>query len=392
MPVREVSSLLMLQRQPLVSNNRYTHFSRQKESSLKHYHTIIIGGGPSGLVTSHFLNKKRISHCILERYDPGSSWRDLPDDFMLAMPVRDIDLPGLDFSCFKEDHHLSRDEMILLLEQYALRLPIQCNTIITSISQNLEKTIFYLSTSQGVYSANNVVICTGPRHEPSYPPYVTKINPELRMHSANYKNPNAFPDNLPILIIGSGLSALTIAYQIKKAGRHVMLACGYDDLQVKKNNKHLFHTSDGREKANNLPNIFLPSQLEEMGIINYGKLNNVTDDGCLQFYKDKTGTQFIPCSAFGKLIFATGYTQHFPFLKNLYDIRTKQVLHEEGVVSEIPGLYFVGIPANYMGNRHLETVIINQGSADARRIVEIIARDVSFQDFTSSPGKLQAKL
>ncbi len=367
----------MLQRTPIKIYdiyNSHTHFHRR----CQHYNTIIIGSGHSGLITSYLLRQKKIRHVVLEKNKKvGSSWYDLPDDFVLAMPITDIIMPGFDLGHFKKDHHLTRDEMIALLNQYTVQnaLPVQYDTLITAIQQNAEKNIFYVTTSQGQYSANNVVICTGPLHEPSYPHCVKKINRALWMHSADYKNADSFPIHLPIVVVGSGISALMIAYQLKKSERQVILACGYNDDQVKEQNKHLFYTADGLEKEN--VKVYLPSQLEKMQIPNYGKLEDVTEEGYLQFSKESLPLHM---NDIGKLIFATGYTQNFPFLQRLHG---KSLLSQEGM-PWIPGLHFAGIPTAYTGNRYAKTVTLNQGSLDAAQIVSLIENTAIMQQQESA--------
>ncbi|GEM_PF-4485970 len=340
-----------------------------------HYNTIIIGAGPTGLVCSHLLNLKNESHIILEKSDDvGSSWKRLPDAFQLAMPVHELEMPGLDLSHFAEEHHLTRDEMITLLENYAIYndIPIHFNTEILSIHQSQCKTTFCLSTSKGNYTTDNIIVCTGARQTPKFPHFVSKLDPNIVIHSADYKNTDSLTDK-PTLVIGSGLSALTIAYQINKKKHDVYIACGHTDWSVKQKNKHLFFTHQGEEKkySTSWVHSFLPSHLIKEGVLNLGRMIGVTEDGHFHFKDQKGADLFVHVNLFGKLIFATGYRFDFPFLKNLPGMKANQLpLHQDGIIPHIPGLYILGIPP--VDADASQTVVINQGSREAKKIIDFM--------------------
>jgi len=57
-------------------------------------HSIVIGGGQTGLSVSHELSALGVEHVVLERARIGQSWRERWDNFRIVWPNWSLDLPG----------------------------------------------------------------------------------------------------------------------------------------------------------------------------------------------------------------------------------------------------------------------------------------------------------
>lgn len=348
---------------------------------MPHYNTIVIGAGPSGLAASYYLQTNDVNHLVLDQAaEVGSSWNQTWDNFRLAMPVSDIFMPGLNLTQYQRNHHLSKDEVITLLKNYAheYQLPLHLNTSIRSITKDTQG-VFHIVTNRGTFTANNVISCIGPRGQAKLPSLAKDIPAEKRIHSSEYKNPNSFPKTKAIiLVVGSGLSALDIAHEIRhKTAHHVQLACAYNDEEVIRNNFHLFEIKSTYAIER------LPSRLEEKGIINFGQLTAL-QQGFLEFKHHTLGIIKIPLAQFDRIIFATGYepVNSFQMFSSRIPGTNDRKMHSA------EGFYSVGVfPLN--GAR---TITINQGSHEAKKAVNHLIRNRQIKSELKSPSVLLARL
>jgi putative flavoprotein involved in K+ transport len=120
---------------------------------------------------------------------------------------------------------MPKEKIVQYLEDYAasFQAPIHEGVSVARLSQRADD--FEVVTSQGVYTADQVVIATGGYHTPNIGAIAQKLPPHIQqIHSVNYKNPESLPDN--ILIIGTGQSGCQIAEDLHLAGKTVHLATG----------------------------------------------------------------------------------------------------------------------------------------------------------------------
>jgi thioredoxin reductase len=316
------------------------------------FQAVVIGLGPSGLATSYLLKEQNISYVALEKSDrAGYSWTQTWDSLKLAMPASQVYMPGLKLNKKKypDDHHLSRDQIIKILHRFAKKheLRIDYNTKVLSVTK--ERGIFHVETNQGKYTAENVVVCVGARHDPKFPKFVTELSSQQYLHNSEYKNPEMLnlPEQSHVLVVGSNLSALDIAKELREKNHHVFLACKTSDFRLLKINKHLL-ASFSFMKAR------MPSKLSEQGVKNLGELVLIKGNELIF-----AGGQIVKKEFFQKIIFATGYEFNFPFFNHASITLNK--------IKKIPGLFTVGIP-----KPDEKTVTINQGSQQAEEVVQRI--------------------
>jgi putative flavoprotein involved in K+ transport len=85
---------------------------------------------------------------------------------------------------------------------------------------------FELSTSDGVLTADQVVVATGPYHAPSVPRMAERLPAGVvQVHSSEYRSAGQLPDGA-VLVVGTGQSGCQIAEDLHLAGRRVHLAVG----------------------------------------------------------------------------------------------------------------------------------------------------------------------
>lgn len=332
-------------------------------------HTVVIGSGPTGLATSFLLKQQNISHIILEKTAyVASSWYSLWDNYRLAMSVDEIDMPGGGFHpIFDKKMHPTRDQMIDFFKEYATvnQLPIQYSSPVIRVQKNA-KGKFEVETLSCVYECENVICCIGPRHEPKLPidAATLKQHSDIQViHSQGYRSPKQFSVNDNILVVGSGVTALSIAQDILQNGFKVELACGYTNEEIMLRNKHLYSK---KTESKIIPTL---TSLLDQGMKNHGRFLSCNSQ-LLKFMQNDE-EHFLPIKEFNVIIFATGYTRSFGILDELFkSSKNQQAIVFKNGLSQISGLYIGGIP-----EENQQTVIISDGTENARKIVACICEN-----------------
>jgi len=194
-----------------------------------HYTVAIIGGGQAGLSVSYCLQERGIEHVIFEKHRVGHAWRSQRwDSFCLVTPNWQCQLPGFPYS--GEDPHgfMGRDAIVEYIEAYvrAFEPPVIEGIEVTQLTRPQAAEPFVLTTSQGTYTADRVVVATGGYHQPKIPPMAERLPETIsQIHSSAYKTPTALPDSA-VLVVGTGQSGCQIAEDLHLAGRQVYLCVG----------------------------------------------------------------------------------------------------------------------------------------------------------------------
>jgi putative flavoprotein involved in K+ transport len=193
-----------------------------------HIPVAIIGGGQAGLSMSWHLYKAGIPHLVLEKHEPGYSWRaERWDSFCLVTPNWQCQLPGYPYHGNDPDGFMLRDEIVAYLEGFAASFPAPLHTGV-GVHRLVrdERDRFLLQTSHGVLAAEQVVVATGAYHDAVRPDWSWAIDPAIRqLHSQEYRNPAQLPPGA-VLVVGSGQSGCQIAEDLHLAGRQVHLCLG----------------------------------------------------------------------------------------------------------------------------------------------------------------------
>jgi putative flavoprotein involved in K+ transport len=197
---------------------------------VKQHAVIVIGAGQAGLSMSYCLKQAGVDHVVLEANSIGHSWRsERWDTFCLVTPNWQCKLPGHPYRGADPEGFMLKDEIVRYLEEYARSFepPLHTGVRVSSLVQRATRhPRFELETSDGAYSAQQVVIATGSYHLKTMPAMSAGLPANvLQVHSAHYKNPESLPAG-EILVVGSGQSGCQIAEDLQLAGRKVHLAVG----------------------------------------------------------------------------------------------------------------------------------------------------------------------
>lgn len=193
-----------------------------------HYPVAVIGGGQAGLAASYCLRERGIEHIVLESRRVGDEWRSRRwDSFCLVTPNWQCKLPGYPYRGPDPDGFMVRDEIVRYLEGYAasFRPPLIEGVTVTGLRRTADG-VFELDTHEGAFTADQVVVATGPYHAPAIPRMAERLPAGVeQLHSSHYRNASVLPEG-GVLVVGTGQSGCQIAEDLHLAGRQVHLAVG----------------------------------------------------------------------------------------------------------------------------------------------------------------------
>ncbi len=194
---------------------------------MQHHNVIIVGGGQAGLCISYYCQQLGLDHLIMEKNDPMNAWRDKRwDSFTLVTPNWQCQLPDHPYDGDDPHGFMNRQQIIDYLDRFAAKVkpPLLTQTEVTHLSYDGQR--FQLSTNQGAFSADQVVVATGSYQLPIIPAAAHRLPPSVQqLHSEQYKNPQQL-NNGAVLVVGSGQSGAQIAEDLHLAGKQVYLAVG----------------------------------------------------------------------------------------------------------------------------------------------------------------------
>ncbi|MEE3999447.1 NAD(P)/FAD-dependent oxidoreductase [Tenacibaculum sp. FZY0031] len=341
---------------------------------------VIIGGAQAGLSMAYHLKKMEKSFIVVDGEEEiGASWLNRWDSLKLFTPTEYNHLPGLKFNAPK-GHYPSKYEVSNYFKSYVKKfdIPVQLNTLVTSVKKSAKG--FHALYNEGALVAKNVIVATGPFHIPYTPPCHTKLSDEvLQMHSNYYKNSEQLQEG-DVLVVGGGDSG----YQI------------LDEISKDKKSKTVYFS--GTTKVKTLPQQFLGKTLwwwfTLIGFLKFSKYSwigkkistslqpvigtdvkeilsreNVVTVGRT---KDALDNEVVfenkKVTSIKNIIWATGYRPNFKWIEGLELDADNYPKNYRGV-SNIKGLYFIGLPWMYTrGSATLGGV-----SKDASYLADIIS-------------------
>ncbi|HVK99391.1 MAG TPA: MSMEG_0569 family flavin-dependent oxidoreductase [Dongiaceae bacterium] len=197
------------------------------QHSTQHYPVFIVGGGQAGLSVSYYCQQNNISHLVAEKHRVMQAWKEKRwDSFTLVTPNWQCLLPGHPYQGNDPHGFMKRDEIIEYLNAFEdkVQAPVLEQTAVTRIQHDGE--MFRIETSNGSFSADQVVVASGSYQTPIIPRSAERLpNHIQQMHSEQYKNPGQL-GNGAVLVVGSGQSGAQIAEDLHLAGKNVILAVG----------------------------------------------------------------------------------------------------------------------------------------------------------------------
>ncbi|HZA11516.1 NAD(P)/FAD-dependent oxidoreductase [Mycobacterium sp.] len=182
------------------------------------YQVVVIGAGPSGVATALSLRDRGLRPLLIDRADQvGSSWRGRYDRLKLNTGRRTSHMPNRPYASGTAVFP-TRDQVVDHLDRHAHEdgIELRLCTEVTRIDRDSGG--WWLSTSSGEISAQQVVVATGYEHTPRVPEWPGKdgFRGEV-LHSSAYRNPTPYLGKR-VLVVGAGSSALEIVHDIATGG------------------------------------------------------------------------------------------------------------------------------------------------------------------------------
>lgn len=185
---------------------------------------LVVGGGPAGLATSRELQRRGISHRVLERGSgPGWVWTNLYDSLTLHTGRHMSHLPGRSFPS-GTPLFVSRAAFVRYLDDYTahFKLPLDAGVDVTGLAHH--DGAWVAETSRGLLLARAVVLATGIVSNPRLPELACReLFTGQLLHSSEYRRPAPFIGKR-VLIVGVGNSGGEIGAELARAGSHVTVA------------------------------------------------------------------------------------------------------------------------------------------------------------------------
>jgi putative flavoprotein involved in K+ transport len=193
-----------------------------------HRAVAVVGGGQAGLSMSWYLRQRGVDHVVIERDRVGHEWRDRRwDSFCLVTPNWQCQLPGFGYPGGDPDGFMVGADIVGYLEKYAASFdPPLVEGVAVDRLRRTPNGVFELVTTAGTCTADQVVVATGPYHNPAVPRIAERLPGDVtQVHSSQYRNPGQLPAGA-VLVVGTGQSGCQIAEDLHLAGRRVHLAVG----------------------------------------------------------------------------------------------------------------------------------------------------------------------
>ncbi|WP_454726204.1 MULTISPECIES: MSMEG_0569 family flavin-dependent oxidoreductase [Cupriavidus] len=197
-------------------------------AAAKHYSVIVVGGGQAGLSMSYYLQQARIEHLVIEKHTITHTWRNQRwDAFCLVTPNWQCALPGYPYQGNDPHGFMKKEEIEAYLDGFIRMVdaPVLEHTEVRRVKPR-ERGGYEVFTSNGDFTADQVVVASGGYHAPIVPRMAERLPAGIRqIQSSEYRNPQALPEGA-VLVVGSGQSGAQIAEDLHLAGRKVYLAVG----------------------------------------------------------------------------------------------------------------------------------------------------------------------
>jgi putative flavoprotein involved in K+ transport len=192
-----------------------------------HVPVVVIGAGHAGLAVSHALSGHGVDHVVLERGEVANTWKtERWDSLRLLTPNWQTRLPGLAYDGDDPDGFVTVAELIGFIERYAEHCdaPVQTGTEVTSVAQGDGG--YVVTTTEGTWEADAVVLATGAFNRPNVPGLATSLPDELeQVTTLDYKHPGRLRPGR-VLVVGASATGLQIADELLRSGRKVTVAVG----------------------------------------------------------------------------------------------------------------------------------------------------------------------
>ena len=354
------------------------------EEAVQHVDTIVIGGGQAGLAAGYHLAKRAVPFLILDANQQiGDAWRNRWDSLRLFTPARYNALPGCRFPA-PGDSFPRKDEMADYLELYAkhFALPVQTGVRVDHLSRQGDR--FVVRAGLKRFECENVIVAMANYQTPRLPAFARNLDPSIQqLHAHSYRNPSQLRAG-GVLVVGVGNSGADIA--IDTAGSHSTWLSGKESGSIPYRiesfmgrfvfvrlirfiGHHILSlaTPIGRKQRSKFlhraaPLIRVkPQDFVAAGIRRVDRVVGVKDGLPLLEGGRKLDVR--------NVIWCTGFNPGFSWIDLPVFDEAGDPMHDRGVVTVTPGLYFLGLQFLYS----MTSATVHGVGRDAARIARVVA-------------------
>jgi len=358
----------------------------QRGSQAERFDVIVIGGGQAGLSVGYHLKQRGVRFAILDASPRiGDAWRKRWDSLKLFSPAWLDSLDGMPFP-LPRNAFPTKDQMADYLESYAkhFELPVRSSTQVERLRR--KDGLFTITTNHGELVAKQVVIAMASFQNKKIPAFASELKSEItQLHSSEYKNAAQLRDG-SVLVVGCGNSGAEIAHEVSRSHKVFMTAKKNDEVPFDGASflgrwlflgllmRVVFHrvltirTKAGRKARPTMMTKATPlirtraadlarDRVERAGTRITGAKDGlpVTDDGRVLDVSN--------------VVWCTGFESGQSWIELPIFDADGWPRHDAGVVTEAPGLYFVGLPFLYS----MSSAMVHGVGRDAARISGVIA-------------------
>ncbi len=327
---------------------------------------VIIGAGQAGLAVGYHLARQHRRFVILDAgARVGDAWRTRWDGLRLFTPGRFNSLPGMQFP--GDPHSFpTKDDVADYLEAYATRfeLPIRTGVRVTDVWPADAGRGFRIVTDDGDHAAAQVVVATGAYDRPRIPDFATDLDPRIsQLHSSQFRSTSQLRDGA-VLVVGASNSGAEIA--LMAAPEHPTVLSGRDvgKMPFRPEDRlartfdtffwffvnHIATTDNpiGRKAQPDIRDHGLPldrvrpSDLVAAGVERV-QARTVGARGGMPLLDDGRVIEA------ANVVWATGFRHDHGWIHVALTGPDGWPRQTRGVVTDVPGLFFIGLPFMYAG-------------------------------------------
>jgi putative flavoprotein involved in K+ transport len=245
---------------------------------------------------------------------------------------------------------------------------------------------YVVSAGDQVFEAANVVVATGAHREPRMPVFAKDLDPSIvQLHSSAYRNPSQLQEGR-VLVVGVGNSGGDIALEVARThpttqsgspsghippdidgwvSRNIAFhAIRFFGLHVATRRTGIGRRVIAKQSAKSDPLVRVkPKWLAAAGVANVPRTVGVRDGRPVV-----EGGRVL--EDVRNVVWCVGYRHDLSWLDLPIFGEDGAPMHERGVVTSEPGLYFMGLPFQFAAGSD----VIPGVSRDARWVVKQLAR------------------
>jgi putative flavoprotein involved in K+ transport len=326
------------------------------------FDAVVIGAGQAGLTAGYYLQRAGRSFVILDGNERvGDNWRHRYDSLKLFTPPRYIGPPGMRYAVSRKVMP-TKDQMADHLEAYAQRMAMPVRTGVRVDGVRRDGDTYVVSAGEHRLETANVIVASGAHRMGRVPAIAGELDPRIvQMHSVDYRNPSQLQEG-PVLVVGAGNSGADISLEV--AATHETHLAGpirghvpvdidgglnrfvtsriivFAGLHVVTSRNPLGRKVIAKASRRGDPLIRVkPKQLEAAGVRRIGKV--VAVENGLPKLEDGRVLDVT------NVVWCTGFRHDLSWIDLPIFGEDGAPIHERGVVTSEPGLYFVGLPLQF---------------------------------------------